>query len=102
MAAESPFTPTGATVALSATGTSSQSAISGFPSTSGSGVMRVVNAGTAIAFIKWGSSAPTATTADMPILPGAIEVFSVGTTTNVAAITASGTATVYFTPGNGQ
>lgn len=102
MAAESPFTPTGATVTLSPTSSSNGAAVSGLPSGANSGVLRVVNAGPNVAFFRWSNASATAVTTDMPILPGAVEVFSVGNCTHVAAICATGSATVYVTPGNGQ
>ena len=92
MSAPLAFTP-GSTVNIAAT-TSSNSA------TLAAGmVVRVYNAGTVPVFIKFGA---TATTSDTPIPPGIVEVFTdpSGATT-VAAITASGTATVYFTSGQG-
>lgn len=64
--------------------------------------VRVVNpAGGAMAFIAFGDVTVTATTARMPIQPGATETFTIGANGYVAAITASGTATLYFTNGEG-
>lgn len=96
------FTPTGATVAVSATTVTSNAALSAGNTTNGFD-LRVHNAGSALAFVAFGaSSAITATTASMPVPAGAVEVFSCGSQiTHMAAITASGTATVYATPGQG-
>jgi hypothetical protein len=62
---------------------------------------RVYNATSAVCFIKFGGSTVTATTADMPIPPGAVEVFSIGDATYIAGITGGGTGTLYATPGFG-
>jgi hypothetical protein len=65
--------------------------------------VRVYNAGSVTAFILFGTSGVTATTGNMPVPAGAVEVLSVPEgTTHVATITASGTATVYFTAGEGN
>lgn len=65
-------------------------------------VMRVYNAGTAVVFVRWGTGAQTATTADMPVVPGAVEVFAKAPADDTfAGITASSTATVYITCGEG-
>lgn len=70
----------------------------------GHSVMRIVNAGPNTAFIRFGVGAQTALTTDMPILAGAIELFSkAGDVDTVAAIcAASQTATVYVTCGEGS
>lgn len=97
MGSMNPFTA-GPTVSRTVTGTTAQVAL-GKPTNQ----VRVVSAsGGTIAFIKFGSdSTVTASVTDLPILPGAIEVFSIATTqTNVAAIGTSGT-TLYFTSGEG-
>lgn len=98
-AVNSPFTPAqNATVTLSATQANTQGTL-----TVQSGQVRVYNAGTNKAFIRWGSGAQTATTADMPVAPNTVECFSKGPTDlGIAAICATGeTATLYFTPGEG-
>lgn len=64
--------------------------------------IRVYNAGTVVAFVTWGAGSATASaTTCTPIAPGWSEVFYKANADTVAAITATGTATVYFTPGNG-
>ena len=68
------------------------------------GTVRVFSAaGNPTIFIGFGTSAVTATlAASMPIAGGTIEVFEIpGAATYAAAITASGTGTIYFTPGRG-
>lgn len=98
-----PFTPLGATVSVSATGSTGNVAITAAALGQGGTEVRVYNAGSATVFIAFGaSSSVQAAVTDMPVPPGAIEVFNVGPAiTHMAAITASGTATVYATPGRG-
>lgn len=116
-----PFRPsTGTTKTLSVSNTSSSvtldskdvSSSSSATGTSGSiidrgtigghSVMRVYNAGTQLAFARWGTGTQTATTSDMPLVPGVVEVFSKAYADDTfAAITSSSTATVYITPGEG-
>lgn len=63
--------------------------------------VRVVNAGTGTAFIRFSTGAETATVTDMPVLPNSTEVFTKGAYTHVSAICGTGTATLYFTNGQG-
>lgn len=67
--------------------------------------VRVHNAGTVPVFVTFGVSGVTASlTTDVPIAPGSVEVLTAmpqASATFAAAITASGAATVYFTPGSG-
>jgi hypothetical protein len=95
------FTPKiGQTFSLSASTTSAPQALN--PAQIASSSWRIYNAGNVPVFVKWGSGTQTATTAAMPLAPGAVEVFGkLDSWDNVAVITASGTATVYFTPGEG-
>ena len=84
----------------SATGTSGSVVDHG--TTGGHQVMRVYNAGTQIVFARWGTGAQTATTSDMPLIPGVVEVFTKAPADDTfAGITASSTATVYITCGEG-
>lgn len=92
------------TVSISASTTSANVALSKTPSDRFQ--VRVYNAGSATVFINRGSSTVTATTSNMPVPAGAIEVITFNNLptnpiTHVAAITSSGTATVYFTTGDG-
>lgn len=66
--------------------------------------VRVYNSGTVIVFIEFGDSTITATTTtSMPIPPGWSEPFRIHPNqTYCAGITSSGTATVYFTVGEGM
>lgn len=97
-AINNPFSPNSPTLRVAATATSAGGAIS-----QDSNQLRIYNLGPNKVFVRWGSGAQTALTTDLPIPPGGVEVFTVGTgRTNVAAICdASETATVFFTTGEG-
>ena len=98
-----PFTPNGATVTLSVTNSTASSAIGSDTGTSTRTIRIAAPSSNAqIAFVAFGDSTITSTTARMPILPGTVETFYTGTMTHVAHITASGTATLYVTPGEGE
>jgi hypothetical protein len=100
-----PFRP-GATTSLAATSASGSVTL---PLAQGPGLtqIRVWNSGGSTVFVRFGSSAATVTavTTDMPIPAGAVEVFTIGCndgyTCVAAGITAAGTATLYFTVGQG-
>jgi hypothetical protein len=71
---------------------------------------RVVNAGDEIAFLGTGptaalaeaNAAPVTSTGDaIPMLPGAVEIFSLVPDWYFTARTASGTSQIYITPGEG-
>lgn len=71
--------------------------------------VRLYNAGTVIVFFRTGSNVNTLTavTTDTPLPPGAVEVFTFpqtgdGTSLYISYITASGSATVYATTGDGM
>lgn len=92
-----PFSP-GPTVTLAVTTTTGRVALTGTgPS------LEVQNAGAVTMFVKLGSSSVTAAVTDYPILPGQSKVIGVdvSTQTHIAAITASSTATLYATTGQG-
>lgn len=93
-----PFTPFyGQTVSISASTSSANTTVS---NTSANQLV-ITNSGTALVFVNVGSA--TATTSDLPILPGAAIVISrQQEDVTVSAITASGTTTVYITPGYGE
>lgn len=94
------FAPTGTTKNLSASGTSSRVAL---PVWTRPRTVRVYNAAAVSVFIEFGDSTVAAVAAtSMPVGPGATEFFDVGPgVTYAAAITASGSGTVYFTEGQG-
>lgn len=109
MANVNPFRPSvGTTKTLSASSSSSSVTfdakdVASSTNASGHSVIRVYNAGTATVFCRWGTGAQTATTSDMPLIPGVVEVFNKAWADDVfAGITASSTATVYITCGEGQ
>jgi hypothetical protein len=65
--------------------------------------IRVANSGSVTVFVEFGTTNSTAAslTTSVPVLAGSVEIFS-APYEYAAAITASGTATVYFTPGEGM
>ena len=72
------------------------------------GGCRLVNIGSVVAYVAFGGSdivsvAPTTTTAanGIPLLPNSGETFSVKPDFYLSAITTSGTALIYVTPGMG-
>ncbi len=93
----SPFTP-GGTVSLAVTATTGSVALSA----AGSSV-EVQNTGLTICFVKLGASAVTAAVTDYPVPAGQSKVIgrNPNTDTYIAAITSSGTTTLYATTGEG-
>jgi hypothetical protein len=101
-----PFCPlAGATVSLAAGASSTPVALEGLPA--GQVQVRIHNAGTEVAFVAFGGSDVAAQSgADLPLPAGIVEVLTLDNPqrdpiTHAAAITASGSATLYFTPGQG-
>lgn len=99
---KNPFSALSDTTAV-ISGTTTSAAAS-LPGTAGGGQsVRVFNSGTTIAFVRWAATSPTAVATDIPIAPGATEVFSLPVDAAfVAAILASGTGSIYFTRGAGS
>jgi hypothetical protein len=66
--------------------------------------IRIYNSGAVSVKVKWGASAQTATTSDYTVClaPGAVECFTKGRAANIAAITDSGSATLYVNVGDGE
>lgn len=101
-----PFLPaTNGTVALSAGTTSTRVQLGAMPRT-GSYQLRVENEGASAASYRVGDNTVVATTGDLALPAGGVEVITVPNTdmnpqTYVAAITASGTAALKFTTGQG-
>ena len=63
--------------------------------------VRIFNSGTVTVFIEAGDSTITASASTgMPIAAGTVEIIS-APSGYIAAITSTGTATLYFTPGEG-
>lgn len=99
MPALAPLTP-GATVTLSASGTTARVAL---PSKRGDQIRIANPAGGQIVFVKFGDATVTAAVTDTPVLVGSTDTFTVPPgMTYVAGITSTGTATIYFTSGDGQ
>lgn len=105
-----PFHPTAATtVNLSASNASSNVQIVDGNTSPGPLQVRIHNSGSVTAFIRQGpdNTVAATTTKGTPIPAGVVEVmtFSVPSMSNtglwIAGITASGTTTLYFTPGTG-
>jgi len=67
----------------------------------GGRAVRLYNAGSQAVFVRFGNAGVVASLADMPLAPGAIEVFNGVGTGAMAAIVASGNATLYATLGEG-
>lgn len=89
------FTPViGGTVTAAATTSSAN-----FVMTVGANLQGTIiqNAGTAVAFIRFGTSAQTATLNDFPLLPNLSYIMCTGPANNFAVITGAGTSTVYIT-----
>jgi hypothetical protein len=106
--AELPFSPLGLTVSFTAATTvpTAVAALSANPITKPAYQYRVVNAGTQLVFMGVGVDAATAQAAAdavgaIPILPGAVEVIGYPTGSFFSGKTASGTAVIYITPGEG-
>ena len=110
MAVSAPFTPTGNTVTFTAA-TSAPTAVQCPSTTLGGNQYRIVNAGTVVAFLGVGTTAANAlsnavvvtTTAPcIPMLPGTDEIITFVPNAYFTAITSTGTAAVYITPGDGD
>lgn len=108
-----PFLQNGATSALTAA-TSAPTPVQILPTFTNAlgprNQFRVVNAGTTVAFLGAGASAleatanaaPVTTSGNgIPLLPGAVEIFSFMPNWYFTARTASGTSQIYITPGEG-
>jgi hypothetical protein len=91
------FRRAGATVSIAATTTS------GFVGVSADAqVVQVTNSGTTVAFIAFGPTGVVATAADIPIAGGQTLYFHKAGSAFIAALMASGTATIYVCPGDAQ
>src|SRR5687768_12304299 len=93
----------GSTVSLAVTTTSARVALTSAPKNA-TYQLRLYNAGASTVHLTVGTSSATATTSNLPLPAGAIEVLTFenrdnAAQDNLAAITASGTATLYATIG---
>lgn len=102
---QTPFQPRGTANTVLLDVTSSSQAIALSPATAGQYQCRVMNNGTATAWIAFGdSTVAAAVTTGIPVGPGVTEVFSAqegGGAPYAAAIAAGSTGKIYFTLGSG-
>jgi hypothetical protein len=101
-----PFTPVDDATASIAATTSGADRVAIKQQPTGTHQVRLFNAGAATVFWAAGNASVTAALTDVPLPSGAIEVITLanatsGAATHVAAVTASGTATLYVTTGQG-
>ncbi len=96
--ASQPFRPAGTASVIAGTSAATVS----LPS--GGDLLLVTNAAGTIAFVRLGSDLTvTATTADLPILPGSRVLLGVNSLISTAAVLlASGSGSVFFTRGDGS
>ena len=104
------FTKTGNTVAFTAA-TSAPTAVQALSTTLGGNQYRIINSGTVIVFLGYGTTAAnantnatvvTTTSPAFPLLPGTDEILTFAPNAYFTGITTSGTANVYVTPGDGM
>ena len=111
MSVNAPFTVTGNTIVITAT-TPAPAAVQAVSSTLGGNQYRIINSGSITAFLGFGANAtiaatgantPTGTVANcLPLLPGTDEILTFVPNAYFTGITASSTASVYITPGDGM
>jgi len=103
------FTKMGNTVVFTAA-TTAPSPVQALSTSLGGNQYRIINAGTVTVFLGYGSTSANATTnatlvtssqAAFPLLPGTDEILTFVPNAYFTGITASGTAAVYITPGDG-
>jgi len=103
------FTKTGNTVTFLAA-SSAPTAVQCSSSTLGGNQYRIINAGTVTVFLGYGTSASdasnnavqvTTSQSAFPLLPSTDEILTFVPNAYFTGVTASGTATVYITPGDG-
>lgn len=103
------FTKTGNTVTFLAA-SSAPTAVQCLSSTLGGNQYRIINAGAVTVFLGYGTSASdasnnavqvTTSQSSFPLLPNTDEILTFVPNAYFTGVTASGTATVYITPGDG-
>ena len=103
------FTKTGNTVTFLAT-TSAPTPVQCLSTTLGGNQYRVINSGTGIVFLGYGTTSAEATAAaanvtssqsSFPLLPSTDEILTFVPNAYFTGVTTSGTARVYITPGDG-
>lgn len=109
MSVSAPFTKTGNTVAFTAN-VAAPAAVQCLSSTLGGNQYRIINSGIVTVFLGYGTSASaaanncavvTGTGPSVPLLAGTDEILTFVPNAYFTGITASGTATIYVTPGDG-
>ena len=105
-----PFTPTGNTVMFTAS-TSAPTPVQAVSTTLGGSQYRILNSGTVTVFMGVGNTAAastsnatviTSTSSTIPLLAGTDEILTFNANAYFTGITASSTAVVYLTPGDGS
>lgn len=100
------FTPMGNTVTFVAAATP-PSAVQALSSTVGGNQYRIINSGTAIVFLGFATTAAQAATnagataTSLPLLPGTDEILTFVPNAYFTGKSASGSVTIYITPGDG-
>ena len=109
MSVSAPFCPSGNTVTFTAA-VSAPTPVQAVSTTLGGNQYRIINAGNVTVFLGYGNTAALANTAAAvvsttgpayPLLAGTDEILTFQPNAYFTAITASGTATIYVTPGDG-
>ena len=104
------FTPTGNTVMFTAS-TTAPTPVQAVSTTLGGNQYRILNSGTVTVFMGVGSTAAlstsnatviTSTSSTIPLLAGTDEILTFSPNSYFTGITASSTAVVYLTPGDGS
>ena len=104
------FTPTGNTVMFTAN-TTAPTPVQAVSTTLGGNQYRILNSGTVTVFMGVGNTAAastsnatviTSTSSTIPLLPGTDEILTFSPNSYFTGITASSTAVVYLTPGDGS
>lgn len=110
MAVNAPFTPSGNTVTFTAA-TTAPAAVQAVSTTLGGNQYRILNAGSVVAFLGIGTTAAAANAAAVavtssglaiPLLAGTDEIITFAPNAYFTAVTASSTAVIYITPGDGN
>ena len=103
------FTRTGNTVAFTAN-VAAPTPVQCTSTTLGGNQYRIINTGTVVVFLGYGTTSSdasnnatviTTTGLSLPLLPSTDEILSFVPNAYFTAITASGTASIYITPGDG-
>jgi hypothetical protein len=104
---DAPFLPHNGGIGTVSIAVTAASASVALPAMESHGTIRLVNAGAAVTFVRFGKGAATAVTTDLPLLPNSVSVIAVPeelTNRSDVYIAAIGTAanTLYATAGDGR